>query len=284
MPRPVPPESDISQLRAIYELEKGLADRLRHAEPASREALYSEVYDEYFRSLPPEAAPHPSDEQTRLQLELLAPFISSDSVLLEIGSGDGTFAKAIAPNIRQVWAVDASDFVADSGGAQTPGNCIHVLPDQLEERVDAGAVDVAFSCHFLEHLHPNDLNRHMNQVLRALKPGRPYLMVTPNRLHGPHDISGYFSDYPEGFHLREYTHYELGHEALNSGFGRVRALWGLPGVAVDRPLWLTRLVETVLDLLGTRIRQHLFHRLLAHKAPFRPLEQVVLAAWKPLDT
>lgn len=279
MPRPIPKDADTDHLRALYELEKRLADRLRSASDSERQALYSTVYDEYFQALPEAEAPHPGTEQIGLQLHLLAPFVDPSSIFLEIGSGDGALAREMTTRVEHVFAVDASQFVADSGG-DAPSNFTPVMPEDVDAHLASESIDVAFSCHFLEHLHPRDLEPHLRQTLRVLKPGAPYLMVTPNRLHGPHDISGYFADVPEGFHLREYSHGELGEAARRAGFGSVKALHGVGRPPKLRPLALVAFQERCLDLLGSTIRRRLFDRALAHRAPFRPLEQVMLAAWK----
>lgn len=279
MPRPLPPDADPDQLRELYELEKRLADRLREAAAADRPRLYNVVYDEFFRALPDAAAPRPGDEQTRLQVELLRPFFDEDTVFLEVGSGDGALARTLAEQVGKIYAVDASQFIAESTG-DMPSNLIPVLPEQLDSVVAPGSVDLAFSCHFLEHLHPDDLQDHLGQALSRLKPGAPYLMVTPNRLHGPHDISGYFSETPEGFHLREYSHGDLAAELRSAGFASVQALVGVGRRPAMRSVAVVSFLERLLEGLGTNLRRRLFDRHLAHQAPFRPLEQVMLIAWK----
>lgn len=283
MPRPFPADQDPDALRALYELEKSLADRLREADRERRQSLYGEVYDQYFRSLPQSAEPHPSDEQTHLQRRLLGPFLGSSTVFLEVGSGDGTLARSLAPEVRQVWSVEASNVVASSGRVPDPKNFRHVTPELAQEEVTPASVDLAFSCHFLEHLHPDDVAAHFRQILGWLKPGAPYVSVTPNRLHGPHDISGYFADVPEGFHLREYAHFELAAALRAAGFSRVEALLGTGSDPVRSPLLPVHLLERGFDWMGRHLRRILLHRLLAHRAPFRPLEQVKLVAWKRGD-
>jgi len=57
-------------------------------------------------------------------------------------------------------------------------------------------------------------------LVRALAPGGIYLCVTPNRLYGPSDVSGYFYDIATGFHLREYSARELSRLFTEAGFAR----------------------------------------------------------------
>lgn len=279
MPRPMPTDSDAHQLRDLYRLEKGLADRLRAAGDEERGDLYGEVYDRYFSSLPEGYFPRPSPEQTILQKTLISPFLRPDTVFLEIGSGDGALARSLAPEVGEVWTIEASAVVAE-GGEIPASNFHHLLPRDAEQKIPKNSIDLAFSCHFLEHLHPRDLSSHLESLLGWLKPGAPYVAVTPNRLHGPHDISGYFSDTPEGFHLREYSFYELAKSFSDAGFSRVEALIGVDRDPVRWPIWPIHLVESGLDLAGSAFRKWLFDRCLAHRAPFRPLEQVKIVGWK----
>ena len=39
--------------------------------------------------------------------------------------------------------------------------------------------------------------------------GGKYVFRTPHSLRGPHDVSQYFSDEPECFHLKEWTYSEI---------------------------------------------------------------------------
>jgi hypothetical protein len=71
-------------------------------------------------------------------------------------------------------------------------------------------------------------------VGRALKPGGRYLVVTPNRLSGPHDISRAFDDVARGFHLKEYTYGELSRALRQAGFRRVRVFQRLHGRTLSR--------------------------------------------------
>ncbi len=279
MPRPLPSDRDPEELRRLYLLEKELADQLRAAPESERASLYGEVYDRYFRALPEDLAPRPSAEQTVLQKRLIAPFLRHDTVFLEIGSGDGSLARSLATEVHEVWTVEASMVIAE-GGEVPATNFHHVLPIDADERISRNSVDLAFSCHFLEHLHPADLGPHLEQVLRWLKPGAPYVAITPNRLHGPHDISGYFSDRPEGFHLREYSFFDLAEAFRLAGFSRVEALLGIGSDPVRWPVWPIRLIEAGLDLVGPSFRRRLFDQWMKDQAPLRPLEQVKIVGWK----
>ena len=62
-----------------------------------------------------------------------------------------------------------------------------------------------------------------------MKPGGVYLLRTPHAFTGPHDISKYFSDTPQGFHMKEYTFREIRDLTRRIGFRKVRCVMGVKG-------------------------------------------------------
>ena len=265
--------SPTAAVRRHYEIEKALAARLRRASKAERRHLYSELYDELFRRVPElaeDADPAGRAHAVALQIQALSPFLTPGTVFLEVGTGDGALALEIARRVRKVWAVDASAEV--TAGLEPPENFELLVTDAIPLPLADGSVDVAYSCHFLEHLHPEDAADHLAEMRRLLAPGGVYLCVTPSRLWGPHDVSRHFDDEPTGFHLREYTHAELACRMWQAGFEQVRALRGLGGEGV--PVWPYVLVEGTLGCLPPRFRRRVMARLFGGRQPFRRLEQV----------
>lgn len=265
--------------RALFELERSLADRLRDAPAAERPALYREVYDAYYRAVGP---PAPDPAQAELLAQLLAPFVDERSTVLDVGAGDGRLARHLAPRVGEMIALEASAVVSEPAD-EAPANLRWALTDD-PGAVAPDSVDAAISCHVVEHLHPDDLEGHLREVLGWLRPGGAYVAVTPNRLLGPHDVSAAYSDVPLGFHLREYDHGELGAAFEAAGFAPVRALRGVGRPPRPLPLWAYRLGEGVLERLGARRRRALFARpWLARRRPLRPFEQVKIVGFKPRE-
>ncbi|MEM1177252.1 MAG: class I SAM-dependent methyltransferase, partial [Acidobacteriota bacterium] len=256
-----------AELRRRYNLEKRLADRLRSASAQERPRRYAEVYGEYARAVPT-AGDDPGS--LALQARLLRPWLRPEMTFVEVGAGSGATSRAVVGEGRRVVAIDAVK-PQDAAGLEW-------LPHDRTESLDPQSADMVYSCHVLEHLHPDDLPGHFDQVLRWLKPGAPYLMVTPNRLLGPHDISAYFAETPEGFHLREYSHGDLRRAARIAGFARVAAVGRDGG---PRALWPIRIAEAVLEGLGAPTRRLIFDGLesVRRRRPLRPLEQVTLVAF-----
>ena len=275
-------------LRTQYRLEQSLALRLREAGKAERRGLYCEIYDELAEQLPDHPLADDGYRETRrreieLQCKLLAPFVDRNSRVLEVGSGDGRLALEMARSVKDYYIFEASRRFSQR--LKYPPNVHLFHADQPPFDLPSSSIDVAFSCHVVEHLHPDDLGDFTQEFLRLLVPGGRCICVTPNRLYGPHDISRHFGGHPSGLHLREYTYRELARVFKGSGFSPVVALSGVdqpPRVRSPRPHFAA---ERMLGLVPNRLRQRLLGPLGRFWAtPFRPLEQVVLMGIRPVSS
>lgn len=262
------PGDEQERLREHYLVERELADRLRTASPEERKTLYSEVYDELFRRVPH----HPQlqwkeDEaqaQARVerQLRLLRRFLRPGETFLEIGAGDCSLSKAVAPQARAVYAVEVSDEI--TRGLDLPANLQVVISDGASIPVPAGSVDLAYSNSLMEHLHPDDAGEQLANVFEALAPGGRYVCVTQDRLAGPHDVSRHFDRVATGFHLKEYTVGELAALFSEIGFRRLRLYVGGRGRYLGVPIAPVTATEGALAQLPYAPR-----RKAANLMPFR---------------
>jgi len=272
MPMRIPKDEKrtVEQLREHYEIEKELAARLRRAPRDERKRLYGPLYDELFRRVPH----HPqltekSDPRVRAadvarQLKFLRAFLKPDTVFLEVGAGDCALSLAVAKLARRVFAVDVSSEI--SSGENRPSNFELILSDGTSVAVPPGTVSLAYSRRLMEHLHPEDALEQLRNIHAALAPGGRYVCITPNRLSGPYDISGYFEDVATGFHIKEYTLAELATALRSVGFARLAAYAGGKGLYVRVPVSLVLLVERTLEALPANWR-----RGLARSLPMRAL-------------
>jgi ubiquinone/menaquinone biosynthesis C-methylase UbiE len=258
-------------IKRHYAVERALADRLRKAGRSERLTLYSELYNELFKSVPdhPQVTAHKTPEatasETARQFGILCPFLTKDSIVLEIGAGGCHLSQKVARHVRQVYALDVSDEIATR--IILPANCKLVLSDGLTVPVPEGSVDVAYSNQLMEHLHPDDAVEQLHNVYRALKPGGAYMCITPNALCGPHDVSRGFDREPTGFHLKEYDNRQLTVLFQQAGFRRMRAWLSYKRVVVPWtfPMGPVRAIERVLSLAPHRVRQVLGYPLSAIK-------------------
>ena len=150
----------LERLRAHYEVERELADRLRGASRAERSTLYGLAYDELFQRVPD----HPqitrkADIASRRRavasrLRLLEPYITRRSVFMEIGPGDCSLALEMARTARHVYAVDVSTEITK--GLSVPPNFELIICSGADFKIPPATVDLAYSHQLLEHLHPED--------------------------------------------------------------------------------------------------------------------------------
>lgn len=283
MPWAIPPADALPNLLEQFEVEKELAARLKAADRATRARLYGEVYDELFRRLPhqPQLAQRgdaaAQAQLVALQEKLLDDWLGPETVFVEVGSGDCCLALHLAQRVRQVWVVEASSEIV--AGLELPANFGLVEAHGSACALPDASADLAFSCHFLEHLHPEDALDHAREMYRILRPGGHYVGVTPNRIYGPHDVSRYFADEAVGLHLHEFTHLELANLLRRAGFRHTTRLRGIGQRPEQRPVAPAALAEWLLDHLPTALRRNLLDRYApSSQSPFRPLEQVMVLA------
>ncbi len=270
---------DAARIRAHYDIERRLARQLLEAPKGARTQLYSALYDELFRSVPD----HPqltrkksralSERAARRKMALVGRYLRPDAAFLEIGPGDCALAFAAAKRVRSVTAVDVSAEIA--GRTDQPANFELVISDGTSVPVADGSIDVVYSNQLMEHLHPEDAVEQLRNIYRALRPGGAYICITPNRVSGPHDVSGYFDRVATGFHLREYTYAELLALCRAVGFRRFHAYAGGEGLYVRCPLALLRLGEACLGRLPWPVR-----KTLARSRPGRAFLGIDLVAFK----
>ncbi|MCB0190801.1 MAG: class I SAM-dependent methyltransferase [Anaerolineae bacterium] len=270
-----------------YALEKELAQRLLNSDRQARHNLYSQVYREYAQRLHPQRklaqqqTPQAQQQAIDLQAQLLHPFLSPNATFLEIGSGNNALARYLAPHVGRIIAIDA--FVENKNRLDLPANYQLIEVDTPPFDLPPESIDVAYSCHFIEHLHPEDAYIHGVEMHRLLVPGGHYICVTPNRLYGPHDISRHFDTIASGLHLKEYGYKELAALLRSAGFIRIEKVYGIGQPPTYRSIWPYQLTEIVLHHLPHHIRCRLLERLSRWRRanePFRPLEQVVVVAHK----
>jgi len=244
------------RLRAHYEIERELAERLRASQPEERGSLYGEVYTELFARLPDhpqhKADPEKRRRNTAIQVAFLRPLLPPDAVFLEVGCGDAAVTQAVAAHVQEAVGIDVTGTLIDHAAA--PANFRFVRTDGTNLPLADGMADLVYSNQLMEHLHPDDARQQLQEVIRVLRPGGRYVCSTPNRLTGPHDISCYFDHEPRGFHLREYDHASLAQIFRNAGFRSARAVVAVKGRRIALPIGPVSFVERLLTGLPRQMR------------------------------
>jgi SAM-dependent methyltransferase len=245
------------QLLKRYELEKSLADRLKGADKKERPGLYSAVYNELFEKLPylraveqktnPEKWNKPSP-----QLKWLKSFLAPETVFMEIGAGNCKLSLEISKMVKQVFAIEASGDMAYHPAY--PANFKLMVGDARTIDLPENSVNIAYSRHVIEHLHPDDTIEHLQNVYKTLVSGGAYICISPNRLFGPHDGSKNFDRVSTGMHLKEYSYAELSNILRKIGFRSVRIHFKFLGIFMMLPVWPMKWCEFLVSGLPYKLR------------------------------
>jgi SAM-dependent methyltransferase len=248
-----------AQIREHYEIEKQIAKELRESTPEQRKTLYTSAYDELLQKVPhhPCLTNKNSDDEAvkRVTYEMLnlKPFLKEEQVFLEVGPGDCAVSCEVAKHVKKVYAIDVSREITKNLAA--PANFELILSDGSSIDVPNESVDFAYSNQLMEHLHPEDSLKQLQNIFQSLKKGGVYLCSTPNRLSGPHDVSRDFDSVATGLHLKEYTITELDKLFRETGFSKTRVYLRFGEKRVLLPVRLFRLFEKLIDVLPDRFRK-----------------------------
>jgi SAM-dependent methyltransferase len=237
---PLPPGRTYEQIKNHYEVEKNIAARLMSASREERKAIYSGMYNELFTKVPDHSRLSRREDESethrvnRTKFALVRGDLDKATVFAEFAPGDCRFIMEVAPLVKQAIGIDISDQRNPSD--TIPKNFTLIVYDGYDlSKIPDGTIDILFSDQLVEHFHPEDTELHFQIAHRILKKGGKYIFRTPHAFSGPHDISKYFSDTPEGFHLKEWTYGEIRPVLLRAGFGSViskmyrkRTLFWLP--------------------------------------------------------
>jgi SAM-dependent methyltransferase len=255
--RPLPPNRSLDQIRNHYLVEKSIAQKLREGSREERKLLYARMYDDLFRQVPdhPRLTRREDEQQTlaanKLKLSLVRGFLDKSKVFIEFGSGDCRFAVDVASYAKFVFGVDISDQRSES--LYVPSNFKLVLYNGYDlEEIEKNSIDIVFSFQLIEHFHPEDTKLHFKLVHGILKHGGKYIFCTPHVLTGPHDISMFFSDEPEGFHLREWSYIGIKQMLRELNYSQIHAYRNSRGVNFIMPYVLVAMCEKLLSLFPKR--------------------------------
>jgi SAM-dependent methyltransferase len=103
-------------------------------------------------------------------------------------------------------------------------NIMFKVGDATKLQFPLESFDVVYSHHMIEHLHPDDVLDHFQEVQKILKKGGFYYFTMPNRLWGPKDVSQVFGcKKTYGMHLKEYSYSEIYTILKKSGFDNLKS-------------------------------------------------------------
>ncbi|MBC7949122.1 MAG: methyltransferase domain-containing protein [Chitinophagaceae bacterium] len=241
--------------QAHFTLEKELATELRNSSATDRKVLYQELYNKLFTAFP-EIAHNLDTVHDRIawQMKVIEHLYDKDKIFLEIGAGDCILSNAIAPHFKKVIAYEVASSIPFIEGK--PDNVEIKIFNGVDMHEKSASVDFVYSNQVFEHLHPDDIQPILEAYHSYLKPGGKVIIITPHKLTGPHDVSRYFSDDAEGFHMKEYTYSDMKKVLKAGGFRKIKGYvgyskWGYIGVNVN----LLIMVEKIYSLVPKSLRK-----------------------------
>ncbi|HBE42571.1 MAG TPA: class I SAM-dependent methyltransferase [Bacteroidales bacterium] len=237
---PLPPGRSYDQLLNHYNIEKALAEKLKNSDRETRRHIFASMYDELFSKVPdhPRLTQRSSDRVTaitnKVKASIIDRFIDKLSTYVEFAPGDCRFAIETAKKVNEVFGIDISD--QRNPADIFPQNFKLIIYDGYSiPELKENTIDIVFSYQLIEHLHPEDTKLHFELVNKILKPGGRYVFQTPHALSGPYDISMFFSDEPEGFHLKEWKYSEIKSLVKETGYSSFQTRWSAGGFDFQLP-------------------------------------------------
>ncbi|MCF6311078.1 MAG: methyltransferase domain-containing protein [Verrucomicrobiales bacterium] len=267
------------RLRHHYDVERELAAKMRLSSREERTELFKTLYTELYEQIPDHPrftrrdTPAQSKANVEKQFLLISPHLKPAMTFLEMAPGDCRLALEASKHCANVIGVDISN---QSDPEETfPDNFKLIVYDgYLLDAVPDNSIDIIFSYQFLEHLHPDDVPLHFDLASRLLKPGGIYILDTPHKFSGPHDISRYFGGQLDCFHFQEWTIHGLKKNLYQHGFDKAW-VYRFGHVHKSRAFNLaTSIIESLTRILPRPLRKYISRKIFLSVALMarRPLQ------------
>jgi 2-polyprenyl-3-methyl-5-hydroxy-6-metoxy-1,4-benzoquinol methylase len=201
---------------------------LAESSRTERLRLYSDVYTQVFKIYGFNSKLNlEQDVTSKLPIiEMFRRELTGASVM-DAGCGTGQFLLACAKNVKPKRLLGIDVFAENAKFDSM--NLEFKRADLVEFQVNE-TFDVVMSDNVVEHLTPVDLITHLQSIHAALKPGGILIVLTPNRLFGPWDVTriidySYSGTTPaQGTHVNEMNHTELIAALKCAGFSKIKSL------------------------------------------------------------
>ena len=169
--------------------------------------------------------------------------------ILEIGCGAGSLLSSLADEgFRRIAGLDLAPGAVDRARERLrvhglSGNVRQGTPDDLVREGLSDSYDLILACDVIEHVPPARVREFLADVHRLLGANGTFVVITPNALSGPHDVTRHFRPAgapPEGLHLREYRLGELAGLLEDAGYHQLGAAYPWPSPRPVHHWWLGR--------------------------------------------
>lgn len=214
-----------------FELEKYYHSLLIKEENYERRL---QIYNEFYTKLMPVYSRDNSQVEgqnpKKKYVKLFAREIENSSVI-DYGCGQGFMLKSIDEqlNTKKLTGIDV--YIPDDLKTHPR---INFIESNIINHVTKEKYDVALSDNVLEHLVPEDARLHLESIFQNLKTGGKLIIIMPNRLFSPWDITR-IKDFSqsgrlkaEGGHVNESTHIAMADQLKEIGFKKFSTILPIP--------------------------------------------------------
>lgn len=217
-------------LQQAFELEKEFHFRvLKETDPDVRKQLYKDIYDKVHTLYGKAKLPVKHNPKMKLIEKFSDSFTGKN--ILDVGCGNGDLLRAIreTSDPNKLVGVDGSDFVLRDDYPLIEFIKADIIKFELNQ-----TFDFIFSDNVIEHIAPADLDTHLNSLTRMLKPNGKLIILMPNKLFGPSDVTRiidytYMNKIPaQGTHVNETTYSEIIRILQKHGFRKFKTILPIP--------------------------------------------------------
>lgn len=200
---------------------------LNESDPKKRAKLYTLAYEEIFIFLSERIADR---ELFSFSKKLIVRFKNEflNKKVIDYGCGNGLSTSFISKYADTVYGVDCNRIALKIARKKY----IHLKKMHFYHISDGTlpfkdkSIDTVYSSDLIEHLHPKDAFTHLNEVNRVLKRNGSYIIWTPGKTNGPHDITCVYYPKNQGFptlglHLKEYSFHDILKLAQETNFRKI---------------------------------------------------------------
>jgi SAM-dependent methyltransferase len=244
----------------MFQFEKNARQRLLSTTRDNRKQVFEEVYGSFYEQFGEDVASESEEKlshKLKWQSLLFSPLVSAGAKVLELGCGKAALLKKLAKSGITCVGIDA--HVRDP--SENTDNLCFIQGDIVD--LDVGIdtrFDLIYSDQVIEHLHPEDVSLHFQNVKKLLKENGRYAFSLPSSLIGPGDVSAHFGcKTAEGLHLKEWRYNELWPVLKNAGYTNVKSLLINPrltgGMHIYTPIQFKILLENFFSTLPKFIRK-----------------------------
>jgi len=148
--------------------------------------------------------------------------VAKDSLVLEVGCGEGYGSHFLSQYVEKVVGLDIADKTINHAlNKYSSQNCIFKTYNGIKIPYKDNTFDAVISFQVIEHIQ--DDKNYISEIRRVLKQASPFILTTPNREYRLNSGQRPWNR----FHVREYSINSL-KEILSNMFSGV-TIWGIRG-------------------------------------------------------